>query len=109
MDVNVFGMFLCTRAQSTVMVKQDVKPASERGSRGVIVNMGSCSSFVAQPMMGQYTSSKHAVLGLTRNAGKWVPFLTSSVYFSSSLLVLCPCLLELLSLLDSSSPYRREI
>ena len=75
MDVNVFGMFLCTRAQSTVMVKQDVKPASERGSRGVIVNMGSCSSFVATPMMGQYTSSKHAVLGLTRNAGKWVPFL----------------------------------
>ena len=75
MDVNVFGMFLCTRAQSTVMVKQDVKPASERGNRGVIVNMGSCSSFVATPMMGQYTSSKHAVLGLTRNAGKWVPFL----------------------------------
>lgn len=70
MDVNVFGMFLCTRAQSAAMVKQDVKPVSERGNRGVIVNMGSCSSFVATPMMGQYTSSKHAVLGLTRNAGQ---------------------------------------
>ena len=87
MDVNVFGMFLCTRAQSAAMMKQDVKPASERGSRGVIVNMGSCSSFVATPMMGQYTSSKHAVLGLTRNAGEWalflLPLLTSRLpYFS---------------------------
>ena len=75
MDVNVIGMFLCTRAQSAAMVKQDVKPISERGSRGVIVNMGSCSSFVATPMMGQYTSSKHAALGLTRNAGQWVSLL----------------------------------
>ena len=75
MDVNVNGMFLCTRAQSATMVKQDVKPVSERGSRGVIVNMGSCSSFVATPNMGQYTSSKHAVLGLTRNAGQWVSIL----------------------------------
>ena len=74
MDVNVTGMFLCTRAQSAAMVKQDIKPLSERGSRGVIVNMGSCSSFVATPNMGQYTSSKHAVLGLTRNAGQWVSY-----------------------------------
>ena len=74
LDVNVFGMFLATRAQSAAMKKQDPRPVSgknaKRGStRGVIVNMASCSSFVATPMLGQYTTSKHAVLGLTKNAG----------------------------------------
>ncbi|KAI4152524.1 MAG: hypothetical protein L6R39_001783 [Caloplaca ligustica] len=73
LDVNVFGMFLCTRALSRVMKTQSPRPVSEsnprRGeTRGAIVNMGSCSSFVATPMLGQYTTSKHAVLGLTRNA-----------------------------------------
>ncbi|KAF6228782.1 hypothetical protein HO173_011629 [Letharia columbiana] len=73
LDVNVFGMFLATRAQSAAMKKQDPRPVSgknaKRGStRGVIVNMASCSSFVATPMLGQYTTSKHAVLGLTKNA-----------------------------------------
>ena len=67
-------MFLTTRAQSAAMKKQDPKPVSrknpKRGStRGVIVNMGSCSSFVSTPQIGQYTTSKHAVLGLTKNAG----------------------------------------
>lgn len=78
MDVNVFGMFLCTRALSRVMKIQSLRPVKEgnprRGeTRGAIVNMGSCSSFVATPMLGQYTTSKHAVLGLTRNAGKPFP------------------------------------
>ncbi|KAI4119146.1 MAG: hypothetical protein LQ345_000900 [Seirophora villosa] len=73
LDVNVFGMFLCTRALSRVMKIQSLRPVSDsnprRGeTRGAIVNMGSCSSFVATPMLGQYTTSKHAVLGLTRNA-----------------------------------------
>ena len=70
MDINVYGMFLCTRAQSAEMVKQDLKSTNPRDSRGVIINMGSCSSFVATAMLGQYTTSKHAVLGLSRNAGK---------------------------------------
>ncbi|KAL9638320.1 MAG: hypothetical protein Q9164_001625 [Protoblastenia rupestris] len=73
LDVNVFGMFLVVRAESAVMKKQDLKPvngknAKRGGNRGVIVNMGSCSSYVATPQLGQYTTSKHAVLGLTRNA-----------------------------------------
>ncbi len=74
LDVNVFGMFLATRAQSTAMKKQESKPVSKRNpkrgsTRGVIINMGSCASFVATPMLVQYTTSKHAVLGLTKNAG----------------------------------------
>ena len=81
LDVNVFGMFLATRAQSAAMKKQEPKPVSKnnpkRGAtRGVIVNMGSCSSFVSTPMIGQYTTSKHAVLGLTKNAGQWLCLIT---------------------------------
>ncbi|KAL8702747.1 MAG: hypothetical protein Q9201_004086 [Fulgogasparrea decipioides] len=73
LDINVFGLFLCTRALSRVMKTQPLRAVSEtnaqRGeTRGAIVNMGSCSSFVATPMLAQYTTSKHAVLGLTRNA-----------------------------------------
>lgn len=40
------------------------------GGRGVIVNIGSCASYVATPNIVQYTTAKHAVLGMTRNAGK---------------------------------------
>ena len=40
----------------------------------MIVNMGSCSSYVATPQLTQYTTSKHAVLGLTRNAGTLIHF-----------------------------------
>lgn len=38
--------------------------------RGVIVHLGSASSFVATPCMVQYTTAKHALIGLTKNAGK---------------------------------------
>ncbi|KAI9789484.1 MAG: putative secondary metabolism biosynthetic enzyme [Peltula sp. TS41687] len=74
LQVNVLGMFLTVRAETKAMKAQDPKPVSaanpKRGaSRGVIVNMGSCSSYVATPQLVQYTTSKHAVLGLTRNAG----------------------------------------
>ncbi|KAL9595230.1 MAG: hypothetical protein Q9219_006564 [cf. Caloplaca sp. 3 TL-2023] len=73
LDVNVFGMFLCTRALSRVMMAQPLRPVcdtnpSRGGTRGSIVNMGSAASFVVTPMLAQYTTSKHAVLGLTRSA-----------------------------------------
>ncbi|KAF9245118.1 hypothetical protein DTO027I6_9185 [Penicillium roqueforti] len=73
LDVNVKGTFLLTKVMSRAMKEQQLKPVSsknpDRGStRGVILNMASCSSFVATPLLTQYTTSKHAVLGLTRNA-----------------------------------------
>lgn len=73
MDINVFGTFLVTRAISGVMQRQEPMPTElpERGAtRGVIVNMGSLASFLPSPGMLAYTASKHAVLGLTRNAGE---------------------------------------
>ncbi|KAI0116550.1 hypothetical protein GGR51DRAFT_546056 [Nemania sp. FL0031] len=72
LSVNATGTFLVTREVSALMRAQQprvVLDNSRRGVvRGIIVNMGSLASFVAQPGMTQYTASKHAVLGITRNA-----------------------------------------
>ncbi|KAI1142780.1 NAD(P)-binding protein [Hypoxylon sp. FL0543] len=72
MDVNVIGTFLVTRAVSAIMKRQDPTPVNqppERAvTRGTIVNMGSGQSFVPGFGQTQYTTSKHAVLGLSRNA-----------------------------------------
>lgn len=38
--------------------------------RGSIVNLASANSFVAMPAMVQYVSAKHALIGLTKTAGK---------------------------------------
>lgn len=75
LDVNVTGTFLVTRAMSALMKSQEPqvvdKDCPARGTtRGVIVNLGSASSLVATPNMVQYTAAKHAVLGITKNAGK---------------------------------------
>jgi NAD(P)-dependent dehydrogenase (short-subunit alcohol dehydrogenase family) len=55
--VNLTGVFNCVRAQVRHM-----RPRN----RGVIINTGSAVSFVGAPGTTPYTSSKHAVLGLTR-------------------------------------------
>ncbi|KAF3766677.1 NAD(P)-binding protein [Cryphonectria parasitica EP155] len=73
MDVNVTGSFRITQHISALMKAQEprqIDTASPgRGmTRGAIVLMGSAASFGAQPRMVQYTASKHAVLGLVRNA-----------------------------------------
>lgn len=67
MDANVVGTFLCLKVQSKVMKEQGPKTGDQRG---VIINMGSAAAHTATPMLTQYTTSKHAVLGLTRSAGK---------------------------------------
>ncbi|KAI1433777.1 NAD(P)-binding protein [Xylaria sp. CBS 124048] len=73
LSVNVTGTFLLTRMVSAAMKSQDpvaIKPESPgRGlTRGCIVIIGSASAFTATPNMIQYTTSKHAVLGLTKSA-----------------------------------------
>ncbi|RAK91920.1 oxidoreductase [Aspergillus costaricaensis CBS 115574] len=76
MDVNVKGTLLCVRAVSAQMKQQEARHFSLRTStparscgRGVIINLGSSNSYVATPNIVQYTASKHAVMGITRNAG----------------------------------------
>ncbi|KLU89213.1 hypothetical protein MAPG_08187 [Magnaporthiopsis poae ATCC 64411] len=73
LQVNVKGTFLVTRAISALMKKQDPVPVSAespgRGeTRGCIVILGSAASFAATANMIQYTTAKHAVVGLTKTA-----------------------------------------
>ncbi|THV53465.1 hypothetical protein BGAL_0050g00320 [Botrytis galanthina] len=72
-NVNVKGTLLCLKAESLAMKKQDAITIPSRSGgrdigRGVIINLGSCNSYMATPKIVQYTSSKHAVLGMTKNA-----------------------------------------
>lgn len=94
LEVNVTGTFLVTRAVSALMRAQDPRPVDAasptRGmTRGAIVNMGSASSFVATPGMIQYTTAKHAVLGITKNAGMLRQISTPAQ--SHSLTLFPPC------------------
>ncbi|KAI1851628.1 hypothetical protein JX265_010712 [Neoarthrinium moseri] len=72
--INVMGTFLVTRYVSAAMRTQaptavSASSAGKRGlTRGAIVNLGSLASFISQPGQVQYTASKHAVLGVTKNA-----------------------------------------
>lgn len=58
-DVNLTGMFLCTQAAFRVM-----KAQVPRGGR--IINNGSISAHAPRPNSAPYTSTKHAVTGLTK-------------------------------------------
>ncbi|PQE34037.1 Short-chain dehydrogenase reductase SDR protein [Rutstroemia sp. NJR-2017a WRK4] len=72
-NVNVKGTLLCLKAESAAMKKQDIVTVPTRSGprnigRGTIINLGSCNSYMATPKIVQYTSAKHAVLGMTKNA-----------------------------------------
>lgn len=58
LGVNVVGTALVTRYASEVMKKQ---------KSGAIVNLGSISSFVAQPEFISYSATKAAIVQMTRN------------------------------------------
>ena len=59
-DVNLTGMFLCAQAAFRIMKEQ-----SPRGGR--IINNGSISAYAPRPDSAPYTSTKHAVTGLTKS------------------------------------------
>lgn len=59
-DVNLTGIFLCTREALRIMKAQ--KP---RGGR--IINNGSVSAQTPRPHSAPYTATKHAVTGLTKS------------------------------------------
>lgn len=58
-EVNLVGTFLCTQQAIRIMKAQD--PVGGR-----IINNGSLSAHVPRPLSVAYTSSKHAVTGLTK-------------------------------------------
>ena len=59
-DVNLTAPFLCTQQAFRIMKDQD-----PRGGR--IINNGSISAHVPRPRSAAYTSTKHAITGLTRS------------------------------------------
>ena len=59
-DVNLTGAFLCAQAAFRMMKDQD-----PRGGR--IINNGSISAHAPRPNSAPYTSTKHAITGLTRS------------------------------------------
>ena len=84
LQVHVEGTFTLVRRVSAAMICQDLQPngsapstdsartSARGGTRGSIVTLASANSFVATPHMVQYTTAKHALLGLTRNAGPYI-------------------------------------
>jgi NAD(P)-dependent dehydrogenase (short-subunit alcohol dehydrogenase family) len=58
LDVNVKSMFLATKHALAHL---------RRSEQGCVVNVGSISSFVGQALTPVYTTSKHAVVGLTKS------------------------------------------
>lgn len=58
-DVNLTGMFLCSQEAFRIM-----KDQTPRGGR--IINNGSISAYAPRPFSAPYTSTKHAVSGMTK-------------------------------------------
>jgi NAD(P)-dependent dehydrogenase (short-subunit alcohol dehydrogenase family) len=59
-DVNLTGPFLCTQEAFKIMKSQE-----PRGGR--IINNGSISAYAPRPNSAPYTSTKHAITGLTKS------------------------------------------
>ena len=59
-DTNLTGAFFCTQGAFRLMKRQE-----PRGGR--IINNGSISAHVPRPNSAPYTSTKHAITGLTRS------------------------------------------
>jgi NAD(P)-dependent dehydrogenase (short-subunit alcohol dehydrogenase family) len=58
-NINLVAMFMCTQEAIRIMKSQDPKG-------GRIINNGSISAHAPRPMSVAYTSTKHAVTGLTK-------------------------------------------
>ena len=74
MNVNVKGVLICVRAMSKAMAAQEPRTVKGRNGtrdigRGSIVNVASANSYAGLPGKTAYVTSKHAVSGITKNAG----------------------------------------
>jgi NAD(P)-dependent dehydrogenase (short-subunit alcohol dehydrogenase family) len=58
MGINLKGAYLCA---------QQAIPMMQARGRGVVVNLSSVQAFLSQPAVAPYTTSKTALLGLTRS------------------------------------------
>lgn len=94
MEVNVKGVFLCTKA---------VLPIMKARRKGKIVNMASSAGRTTSTFGGaHYTASKAAVLGLTRHTAR------EAAPFSINVNSLCPGSINTKMVRESSTPERLE-
>lgn len=71
LNINLSGTFFVLRAAARIMLKQEPILSSIDGrplQRGSIVNFSSIQGVVGIPLSTAYTTSKHAVIGLTKTA-----------------------------------------
>jgi NAD(P)-dependent dehydrogenase (short-subunit alcohol dehydrogenase family) len=92
MNVNVKGVFLGLRHQI---------PALKARGGGSIVNIASVAGLRGAPMMGVYSASKHAVIGLTRSAA------TENAAFGIRINAVCPGLIDT-PMMGQASPEKRS-
>jgi NAD(P)-dependent dehydrogenase (short-subunit alcohol dehydrogenase family) len=67
MEVNVVGVFNCTRLGAAAIAKASLLSG---GERGVIINVASIAAFDGQAGQAAYATSKAAVVGLTLPAAR---------------------------------------
>lgn len=60
-DLNLTGVFLCTRAVSKIMLKR---------KKGRIINISSVSGLMGNPGQANYSAAKAGVIGLTKTLAK---------------------------------------
>ena len=75
LNVNVKGIMLFAKMMTRVMKDQESREVQGRKyrrdlGRGCIINIGSLNFYVAVSGIVQYTAAKHALLGITKSAGR---------------------------------------
>ncbi len=77
MSINITGQFLCAKHAIPHMLDQ---------KHGSIVNLGSAQSFMSQQNVAPYTTSKTAILGLTRSiAVDYTPYIRCNAVCPSTI------------------------
>lgn len=77
-DVNQRGTFMCMREELRVMRAQSPigRVVGRPAVRGAITNVASLLGLMSLPGYTSYVTSKHAVVGMTRNAGQFSSILS---------------------------------
>ena len=75
-NINVNGVMISIQAITKAMLKQEPRTVQSRNGerdlgRGSIVVISSANGYMALPAKAGYITSKHAVLGLVKTAGKY--------------------------------------
>ncbi|THZ56016.1 NAD(P)-binding protein [Aureobasidium pullulans] len=101
-DINYRGLWLCSRARLSQMLKQEISPSHDGrpGARGSIVHIASQLGLVARTVAPAYSASKAAVISLARSDAidvsicihhKFGTHATCAQYSRDSIRVNCVC------------------